>query len=244
MDPIGGLGRSPDPAFRPQRAEASSDRPVERPTEQANVRKEQGTTRRVLKHVTTILERGAFRFLASRIGQRAAEPRVEPERPALPPLVRRAVELSGAAPSDELGRLLQILAASRPGATLGQVGTRTGVALAWIASGASPDSRVVSIEADPARARGAASVFADQSGVEILAGDWPALLEHAPFGLLHVDAPAALDPLVEALAPGGLIVVEGEADRSSWLGRSDLAATAIEFRTGVSALVGARLPEV
>ena len=81
----------------------------------------------------------------------------------LPPLVERAVGLArrlGFANScrPEHGRLLHALAA---GATrIGETGTGCGVGLAWLASGARPGTRLVSVEIDTERAGLAASLFA------------------------------------------------------------------------------------
>jgi predicted O-methyltransferase YrrM len=70
----------------------------------------------------------------------------------LPPLVESAVSLArraGFANScrPEQGRLLFALAAGA--GSLGETGTGCGVGLAWLASGARPDARLVSVEARP-----------------------------------------------------------------------------------------------
>ena len=73
----------------------------------------------------------------------------------LPPLVERAVGLArpvGFANScrPEHGRLLHALAAGA--GTIGETGTGCGVGLAWLASGARPGTRLVSVEIDAERA--------------------------------------------------------------------------------------------
>ena len=73
----------------------------------------------------------------------------------LPPLVQRAVDLArrlGFANScrPEHGRLLRALAAGA--GTIGETGTGCGVGLAWLASGARPGTRLVSVEIDTERA--------------------------------------------------------------------------------------------
>ena len=74
----------------------------------------------------------------------------------LPPLVERAVDLArrlGFANScrPEHGRLLHALAAGA--GTIGETGTGCGVGLAWLASGARPGTRLVTVEIDTERAR-------------------------------------------------------------------------------------------
>ena len=73
----------------------------------------------------------------------------------LPSLVERAVDLArrlGFANScrPEHGRLLHALAAGA--GTIGETGTGCGVGLAWLASGARPGTRLVSVEIDTERA--------------------------------------------------------------------------------------------
>jgi predicted O-methyltransferase YrrM len=189
--------------------------------------------------------------------------------PDLPPLVARAVSVAVAMGFEnscrpEQGRLLGLLVAGRPGAVVGEAGTGTGVGLAWLASAAAPGTRLVSVEADAARAAAAREVFADRPDVEVLHGDWRLLSEYAPFDLLVIDGgtgkePVAPDPdPVRWLAPGGAIVNDdftprtlwppvvgdrpgGDVDtaRLRWLSHPDLLVT--EIVTGATcALVGIR----
>ena len=143
----------------------------------------------------------------------------------LPPLVERAVDLArreGFANScrPEHGRLLYALAAGA--GTIGETGTGCGVGLAWLASGARPGTRLVSVERDPARAALAAELFVGQPDVTVLPGDWTEIAHAAPFDLLALDGggqgkgggPAA-DP--EALLrPGGTLVIDDLTPASSW----------------------------
>ena len=93
----------------------------------------------------------------------------------LPPLVERAVDLArreGFANScrPEHGRLLHALAAGA--GRIGETGTGCGVGLAWLASGARPGTRLVSVELDAGRAALAAELFAGQPQVTVIQGDW------------------------------------------------------------------------
>jgi predicted O-methyltransferase YrrM len=148
----------------------------------------------------------------------------------LPPLVERAVDLArreGFAHScrPEHGRLLHALAAGA--GRIGETGTGCGVGLAWLASGARPGTRLVSVERDVDRAALAAELFAGQPQVTVFQGDWSRILEEAPFDLLVLDGggqgkgggPAA-DP--EALLrPGGTLVIDDLTPASAWPPRFD-----------------------
>jgi len=81
---------------------------------------------------------------------------------------------------------------------------------------ASTARSVVTTELDPSRAAGAAKRLAPFANVELLVGDWRALLPaRGPFGLLFLDAggfkhdPAEGNDLVlELLERGGLLVMD------------------------------------
>jgi len=108
----------------------------------------------------------------------------------LPEIVRRAVVLaeesgfpvmpegrpvdSTAPPSaciPQVGRLLAALAASRPGGRLGEQGTGAGIGTAWMVSGMSAESHLLSVEIDSDLARATAEQFRDHPNVEIREGD-------------------------------------------------------------------------
>ncbi|MGW2681679.1 O-methyltransferase [Streptomyces sp. NPDC001414] len=147
--------------------------------------------------------------------------------PGLPPLVRRALAAArghGFAHScrPEQGRLLQVLAGGARG-VIGETGTGLGVGLAWLASGARPGVRLVSVERDAERAGAAAGVFAAHPAVTVLHGDWPDIAAHGPFDLLVLDGggqgkapgdrPAAVERL---LAPGGTVVIDDFTPAATW----------------------------
>jgi len=113
----------------------------------------------------------------------------------------------------EQGALLRLLAAGVGAGTIGETGTGCGVGLAWLASGAHPDARLVSVERDAARARVAAGVFADDPRVTVRTADWSALHADGPFDLLVLDGGQGKGPErplspEDWLRPGGLLVVD------------------------------------
>jgi predicted O-methyltransferase YrrM len=143
----------------------------------------------------------------------------------LPPLVERAVDLArreGFAYScrPEHGRLLHALAAGA--GRIGETGTGCGVGLAWLASGARPGTRLVSVEHDVGRAALAAELFAGQLQVTVIHGDWTEIAREGPFDLLVLDGggagkdgePAA-DPET-LLQPGGTLVIDDLTPALSW----------------------------
>jgi predicted O-methyltransferase YrrM len=145
----------------------------------------------------------------------------------LPPLVRAAVESARASGFEysclpEHGELLRVLARGVGPGVIGETGTGGGVGLAWLASAAHPDARLVSIELDEARAARAAELFHGEPRVRILQGDWRELEEYGPFDLLALDGGGqgkGADPAIEPgewLRPGGLAVLDDFAPLASW----------------------------
>jgi predicted O-methyltransferase YrrM len=182
----------------------------------------------------------------------------------LPPLVERAVGLArrrGFANScrPEHGRLLHALAAGA--GTIGETGTGCGVGLAWLASGARPGTRLVSVELDTERAGLVADLFADLPHLAVLPGDWREIYRAAPFDLLVLDGGAhgksggiPADP-EDLLKPGGTLVIDdltpastwppcfgGQADqaRMHWLTHPALDAAELRLAPDLAALVATR----
>jgi predicted O-methyltransferase YrrM len=181
----------------------------------------------------------------------------------LPPLVRAAVEAareSGFAYSSlpEHGELLRVLARGVGPGVIGETGTGSGVGLAWLASAAHPEARLVSVELDKSRATRAAELFHDEPRVDIIQGDWRELREYGPFDLLALDGGGqgkGSDPAIEPdewLNPGGLTVIDdfapltsyppmfqGQVDtvRKHWLEHPRMRATQIRVTPDWSALL-------
>ena len=145
--------------------------------------------------------------------------------PDLPDVVRRAFDVSRRRGyvsfcRNETGRLLATLAATRTG-TLAEFGTGCGVGTAWLRSGIrGGDTRILTAELDPGLADGAATIFADDDRVEVLAADSSTLLDRGPFSLLFLDAhepkASGADAVADLLEPGGLVVLDDFTPCSSW----------------------------
>jgi predicted O-methyltransferase YrrM len=145
----------------------------------------------------------------------------------LPALVGAAVALareSGFAYSSlpEHGELLRVLARGVGPGVIGETGTGCGVGLAWLASAAHPNARIISVEHDAERASRVAELFHDVPQVGILRGDWLELRGYGPFDLLALDGGGqgkGTDPAIEPaewLRPGGLVVMDDFAPLSGW----------------------------
>jgi len=174
-----------------------------------------------------------------------------------PPLVVRALALAaeaGLAEScpPEGGALLHVLAARRGLVRAGEIGTRTGVAAAWIVAALPPRIPFVTVEIDRDRAAAAVGLFADDPDVRVLAGDWRDLMPpQAPFDLLFVAEQSAQDDVaavVGLLAPGATVVLDDFRDgrglpgrrRDAWLSHPLLAAVELWLSPGRRALVAVR----
>lgn len=126
--------------------------------------------------------------------------------------------------TSEVGRLLRLLAASKPGGVIAESGTGFGVGTAWLHSGMAGDARLVTVERDAQCARRAAELFADDARVTVLAGDWRLLAGHAPFDLFFCDGGGKRDDprrVVDLLAPGGVLVLDDFTPSDRWPPRFD-----------------------
>jgi predicted O-methyltransferase YrrM len=182
----------------------------------------------------------------------------------LPPLVTQAVRLARREGFEnscrpEHGRLLLALAGGAE--VIGETGTGCGVGLAWLASGARPGARLVSVELHHDRAARAADLFSGLPQVTVIHGDWREIYGEAPFDLLVLDGGAhgkaggdPADPEI-LLRPGGTLVIDdltpakqwpprfaGEVDaaRMHWLTHPGLDAAELRLAPDLAALVATR----
>jgi predicted O-methyltransferase YrrM len=132
------------------------------------------------------------------------------------------------------GALLRSLAAGHRDAVIGEIGTGPGVSTAWLLSGTQGAARLVSCEIDERLALRASQFFADDPRVDILHGDWEAVLPaHGPFSLLFFDANARTvladrdkwDVVLNLVRLGGQIVMDDlvpvDMWPESWKGMTD-----------------------
>lgn len=169
----------------------------------------------------------------------------------VPSLVKRAINLAEQMKhqhycSLETGRLLQLLTSQMQSGVIGEVGTGSGVATAWIVSALSPGTSFFTIEEDDVGAAAARALFEPLLNVRIIHGNWREFVSHWRFGLLYAGAKSGRDAepelLVQSLRNGGMIVLDGltppalvplemrnEPDslRDFWLDDSRLLATEV-----------------
>jgi predicted O-methyltransferase YrrM len=150
----------------------------------------------------------------------------------------------------EVQKLLAVLAAGRRCAELG---TAFGEGAAAIASTA---ESLVTVEVEADRAAIARRRLEGLANVELLEGDWRAVLPaRAPFGFLFLDAGGWKDdpwgagqPALDLLAPGGVLLKDdltpgfpGPDPVRDWLfGHPDLVATEILTTPETAAILATR----
>ena len=157
--------------------------------------------------------------------------------------------------SDEIGRLLAVLAAAvRPGGHILEIGTGAGVGTAWLVSGLGrrTDVSLVSTEVDVALlASVRAAEWPDYVAFQAV-GDATGLADDRPADLLFLDASEVkyqhLAIALDRLAPGGLIVIDDlncdlasyetqkavkDRLRQALSNRADLVILELDWATGV-----------
>lgn len=177
-----------------------------------------------------------------------------------PPAVRLARERAQSSGFDlssdnGVGALLASLAAAvRPQGTIIELGTGTGVGLAWIVHGigARTDLTVHTVEIDPALLSMTAAAGWPRF-VHFVEGDGARLVrELAPVDLVFADAAGGkidgLESTIDSLRPGGVLVVDDmdpsrhepdgllgaiNAVRATLVGHPDLVTAELDFSTGV-----------
>ncbi|HEY2551179.1 MAG TPA: class I SAM-dependent methyltransferase [Streptosporangiaceae bacterium] len=156
--------------------------------------------------------------MASSQQETAVPPLVEQARAAARrigfPLTRaEAGHGRGSASLPGTGEFLAMLAAGCHGGRIAELGTGAGVGTAWLASAMPADCTLVTVEIDPIRTAAAAEALSGDARVQVVTGEWVAVLPPlAPFDLIFADAGvrdgAQFAALVEMLRPGGRIVMD------------------------------------
>jgi predicted O-methyltransferase YrrM len=124
----------------------------------------------------------------------------------------------------QVGRLLQVLAAGKPGGRIGEQGTGAGVGTAWLASGLSTGAQLISVELNPFLAAAVGQLFVGDPQVVILEGDWRQVMTpEDPFDLLFMDADTRFaleasnwDAITSLVKIGGHIVMDDLTPIELW----------------------------
>lgn len=121
------------------------------------------------------------------------------------------------------GAMLRMLAASKPGGRLLELGTGTGLATACLAAGMDVAARLTSIDVDDGPQAIARAVLGDDPRLSFVLADamaWMADQPDASFDLIFADAMPGkyegLDEALRLLAPGGLYVVDDMSPQPNW----------------------------
>jgi len=123
----------------------------------------------------------------------------------------------------KVGALLSVLAASKPGGKVLELGTGTGHGAAWLLSGMDATSRLDTVDTDANVVAIAKRHLASDSRVTFHVADGAEFIRQAPRGtydLIYADAwPGKFSHLNEALAllrPGGTYVIDDLLPQPNW----------------------------
>jgi predicted O-methyltransferase YrrM len=143
---------------------------------------------------------------------------------ALPAILERTEALAFPMPSEpRTGAMLRVLAASKPGGRLLELGTGTGLSTAWLLDGMDRDARLTSVDVDPEPQAVAREILGGDERLRIVTADAAVFVgqqARETFDLIFADAmPGKYECLDDALAllrPGGLYVIDDMLPQTSW----------------------------
>jgi predicted O-methyltransferase YrrM len=122
-----------------------------------------------------------------------------------------------------IGNLLQVLAASKPGGRLLELGTGTGMATSWILSGMDEKSTLISVDNDEAVQAVAHDFLGKDPRLKLLPLDAGQFIWRQPkksFDLIFADAMigkyVAGDDALALVAPGGFYVIDDLLPQPNW----------------------------
>ena len=182
------------------------------------------------------------------------------EPPALAGILRDGARVGFRLASEpRTGSLLRVLAGSKPGGRLLELGTGTGVATAWLLAGMDAATRLETVDSDPSVVEVARAHLGGDPRVRFNiaeGGDWLRRWSGGPFDLVFADAWSGkfsdLDAALRLLAIGGLYVIDDLLPQPSWPdghgprieplvaeleGRPDLACVRLAWSSGLAVAV-------
>jgi predicted O-methyltransferase YrrM len=146
-----------------------------------------------------------------------------------PPAVLDAIERDTAAIAFSMGveprtgALLRVLAASKPGGAMLELGTGTGLSTAWLLEGMDSRATLLTVDSDPKFSAVAVRHLEHDRRVTFIVEDAAAFLERmkdSQFDLIFADTwSGKFDHLENALAllrPGGLYVIDDLLPQPNW----------------------------
>ena len=143
---------------------------------------------------------------------------------ALDAIVRETRQIGFAMASEpKTGALLRVLAASKPGGKLLELGTGTGVGTAWLLAGMDADSRLDSVDNDANVVEVARRHLGADARVRFHLGDGAEFLSRLPpqqFDLIYADTwPGKfshLDSTLSLLRVGGIYLIDDLLPQPNW----------------------------
>jgi len=177
----------------------------------------------------------------------------------------KSKEVGFSMPSDiSTGALLRNLVTSKPVAHFLELGTGTGLALAWLTDGMDEKSSIISIDNDPQLIQIASSFFKETPNTTLICADaavWIKSYEGSKFDLIFADAwPGKYSEIDEVLAlvkPTGFYVIDDMTAQPNWPeghedhvrrlvtyleNRDDFRIVSLNWSTGI--IIATRKPEV
>jgi predicted O-methyltransferase YrrM len=143
---------------------------------------------------------------------------------ALPAILHGTSTLAFSMPSEpRTGAMLRVLAASKPGGRLLELGTGTGLSTAWLLDGMDRNATLISVDIDPGPQAVAREVLGADRRLEIVTADAVWFLERqtaASFDLIFADAMPGkyefLDVALALLRSGGVYVIDDMLPQPNW----------------------------
>jgi predicted O-methyltransferase YrrM len=121
------------------------------------------------------------------------------------------------------GALLAVLAASKPGGRLLELGTGVGAGAAWLLDGMSTDATLLSVEVDETVQAVAATRLASDARLQLVrqdAAEWLATYDGPKFDMAYVDCRPGkfthLEDLLRLLNPGALYLGDDLLPQPTW----------------------------
>ena len=157
--------------------------------------------------------------------QRASRGKETPHYPAVLKSIEPETKSLGfdMASDPAVGAFLCSLVASKPGGTILELGTGTGISTAWLAAGLQAEAKLVSVDNDPAVQAIAQTYLGGNPQITFClsdGADFIEALEPFQFDLIFADAwpgkYSHLDKTLLLLNPGGLYVVDDLLPQDNW----------------------------
>lgn len=139
-------------------------------------------------------------------------------------ITRKSEEIGFTMPSDlYVGSFLKTLIASKPNGRFLEIGTGIGLSLSWMIEGMDADSKLISVDNDPALISIASSYFGDDDRVEVICKDgtdWINEYSGAKFDLIFADAwpgkYSEIDEVLDLLQVGGFYIIDDMTKQPNW----------------------------